>query len=434
MAIVGNLGWPLLLGLGACGVFYVLMFQGPLNTPFAHRYFASHPVAYAEVAMFSVGLAALILKLANVLGQQQWLERLRLGDDRRRTISVADCGDHLDRLAVLPAAARNSYLGRRLHDALEFVERKGSAEGLEDELKYLADLDAARQQDSYALVRIISWATPMLGFLGTVIGITQALGDLNPAEMASSIESAMNRFTAGLYVAFDTTTVALTLSIILMFVQFLIDRIESQLLAAVDDRVGGELVGRFEQLGTSADPHAASIERTGQAMLRAVEHLVQRQVELWQAGLDAAQQRWSGLVDAAGQHQTRVLAAALEQSLDRHARALAEAEQQSAQQVEARWQQWQQSLESGAELLRDQQAEMARQNELLAQVVQVTGDVITLERTLNDNLHALAGAKHFEETVMSLSATIHLLNARLGHLPGHPAAALDLKATKERAA
>jgi len=43
--------------------------------------------------------------------------------------------------------------------------------------------------------------------------------------------------------------------------------------------------------------------------------------------------------------------------------------------------------------------------------------VAKLEAALNHNLEALAGAKNFEQTVMSLAAAIHLLNARLGELP-----------------
>ena len=66
------------------------------------------------------------------------------------------------------------------------MERKGSADGLDEDLKYLSELDEARQHDSYALVRIVVWATPMLGFLGTVVGITQALGDLDPQLLATT--------------------------------------------------------------------------------------------------------------------------------------------------------------------------------------------------------------------------------------------------------
>ena len=111
----------------------------------------------------------------------------------------------LDELEELSPPARHSYLGRRLRDALELVERQGNAEDLHEELRFLADQDAARQHDSFALVRIIIWATPMLGFLGTVIGITKALGDLDPTELANSIQTAMEGLLSGLYVAFDTT-------------------------------------------------------------------------------------------------------------------------------------------------------------------------------------------------------------------------------------
>ena len=434
VAIAGSMGWPLLWGLTLCSVFYVLLYQGPLDTPFMHRYFASHPVAFAEVAMFCVGVAALALKLVNVAAQYSWLDRIGLGNNGNRLLSIDQCSDLLDGIAALPTVARRSYLGKRLHDALESVERKGSAEGLEDELKYLADLDAARQQESYALVRIISWATPMLGFLGTVIGITQALGDLEPAEMANSIESAMNGFTAGLYVAFDTTTVALSLSIVLMFMQFAVDKFESQLVETVDDRVAAELVGRFEQVGTSSDPSAASIERSGQAVVRVVEQLVQRQAELWRESMQAAQEKWSGMADATGRQNQQVIIQALAESLEHHAQTLVRSEQEAGDRVEQRWQQWLDALSSNTALIESQQSEMAKQSQMLAQVVNATGNVITLERSLNENLKALAGAGNFEETVMSLSAAIHLLTARLGPQP-HAAAEVDLSGpVKDRAA
>ena len=60
---------------------------------------------------------------------------------------------------------------------------------------------------------------------------------------------------------------------------------------------------------------------------------------------------------------------------------------------------------------------MAEHGELMQQVMQATGEVIQLEAALNQNLHSLSGAKNFEDTVMSLSAAIHLLNARLGSAP-----------------
>jgi hypothetical protein len=50
----------------------------------------------------------------------------------------------------------------------------------------------------------------------------------------------------------------------------------------------------------------------------------------------------------------------------------------------------------------------------MTQAIRAAGDVVKLETALNQNLSALAGSKNFEDTVMSLSAAIHLLNTRLG--------------------
>ena len=61
--------------------------------------------------------------------------------------------------------------------------------------------------------------------------------------LATAIQTAMEGLLAGLYVAFDTTALALSLSIVLMFVQFFVDRIETQMLSigrqARERRAGG---------------------------------------------------------------------------------------------------------------------------------------------------------------------------------------------------
>ena len=81
------------------------------------------------------------------------------------------------------SSLRGTYLGRRICDALELVERKGSADSLDADLQHLSDQDGGRAHDSYGLVRIIIWAIPMLGFLGTVVGITDAIGGIDANEL-----------------------------------------------------------------------------------------------------------------------------------------------------------------------------------------------------------------------------------------------------------
>lgn len=392
LPVLSTVGWPVVLGLGLTAGFFALVYRGPLNLPLFHRYFAGHPINMVETAFLFIGLVALGQKLLDVLGQNASLDSITLGEGAASQ-STGKATELLDTLSNLPARLRSSYLGRRLMEALGSVERKGSADGLDEELKYLSDLDVSRQQDSYALVRIIVWATPMLGFLGTVVGITNALGGMaTTQDLSSNLNVAMNGLLAGLYVAFDTTAIALCFSMALMFLQFGIERMETQLLASVDDRVGQELLGRFESIGTSSDPQVATMQRIGHAVLQATEQLVKRQVDLWQESMDSAQKQWQQTTQGTGDHLLAAMTSALDRSLSAHAAHLSES----------------------ARALAGQQQELVRQGELMTQAIKAAGDVVQLERALNQNLSALAGAKNFEDTVMSLAAAIHLLNVRLG--------------------
>lgn len=436
---------PVLLGLAASWLFFALTRQGPLDHPLVHRYFAGHPINMLETALFFVGLAALALKGLELAGELQALGATLGPHEAPATAAGGSAASQVEQLleavAQWPARIRRSRLGRRLEEALVGVQQRGSTDALPEELKYLAEAEAVRAQDSYALVRIVIWATPMLGFLGTVVGITDALGDLGRelgqsagGDSGKALNTAMQGLLSGLYVAFDTTAIALCFSIVLMFLQFLADRVETQLLESVDQRAAEELLTRLAVDHLSADPQVRAVQQVGQSLLRATEQLVQRQVELWQQALVAAQEQWQETTRQSTQQMQAALAGALGQVLSEHAAELGRIEQAAAQQLQLRWEQWQTALSQNARLLHAQQQELVRQGELMTQAIRAAGEVIQLERALNQNLASLAGAKNFEDTVMSLAAAIHLLNSRLSHLAEVPHVALSSASVKGRAA
>jgi hypothetical protein len=317
-----------------------------------------------------------------------------------------------------------------LREALQSVLFSGSADKLGDELKYLSETDAGRAHGSYALLRIIIWAIPILGFLGTVIGITMAIASLNP----QALEDSLPTVTGGLGVAFDTTALALGLSMVLMFVQFFVDRMEGGLLSAVDARAAEELGGRFEQLGAGDDPQVAVVRRIADAVIKSTEALVERQAEVWQRTIDAAQKRWSELAASSGKQLETALSGALAQSIVAHAERLAASSEATAEQNRRNWSRLQQTLADNSEKVKGQQAELVRQGDILLRVVEASGHVTKLETALNSNLSALAGAQHFEETVLNLAAAIHLLNARLGQVSAGPHVDLKPSSSAGRAA
>ncbi|MFZ5829237.1 MAG: MotA/TolQ/ExbB proton channel family protein [Planctomycetota bacterium] len=419
-------------GLATVG-FYGLVRAGVLDSPAILRYFAGHPVEYVETALFFVALAALGLKALDVARQIPGLRTSPLGPPARSTETSALCEALLTRLDQLPGRRQGEYFIGRLRAALEHVWRRGSADELDEELRILATEDSDRLHASYGLFRLVIWAIPILGFLGTVIGITMAIANLSAEEAVALAEAvqkplatdSVSKVTAGLGVAFDTTTLALSLSIVLMVLQFAIDRLEGWLLSEVDHRVGTELSGRFERLPSGPEGQVVAVQRMAESVLTAMEKLAQHQAEVLASTMQSAAARWMQMADTATGRLQTALAAGLQESVKQHAQHLASHEQSLGQQNRQHWDKVQAAQTEAARSLANMQATLAHEVEVLTSAVQAAGEVGRLEAALNKNLAALAGAKNFEQTVMSLAATIHLLNARLAELPAPAAVKLE---------
>src|SRR4051812_431888 len=226
--------------------YYGLLYQGAFHSPWLIQYTAAHVIAKIEVTVFMVGLAAVALRFCEVLAQFPSLGTPLLSAVPAGGEAVSSC-ELLLRQIGERTAIQKSWIVRRMRDALEFVRRKNSADELDAHLRHLEELEAVRANGAYSMIRIIIWAIPILGLLGTVIGITMAVANLDP----QTLEESVSKVTHGLNVAFDHTATALSLTMILMFVKSGIERLEDRLLARVDERTAEELVGRFQQTGVA---------------------------------------------------------------------------------------------------------------------------------------------------------------------------------------
>jgi flagellar biosynthesis/type III secretory pathway protein FliH len=427
---------PIVWGSLAAAGFYGVVLSGTLTSllpatlsEMVTRYFTHHPVEYMETVLFGIGLAALVLKWIEIRGQWPTVGQSLLGPAAPGYEPVNQvCQELLQRLHRLPAPRAGGYLPRRLQAAVEHVSRKGSAQDLDDELKYLADVDATRQHNSYALFRVIIWAIPILGFLGTVIGITMALNGVR----TDAIEESMNQVVTGLGVKFDTTALALAMAMVLMFLHFFVDRWENSLLEEVDRRMEIELDGRFPQASPAGEGSGAALRQMTDAVVLAIERMVQRQTEVWQASMDAAAARWARMAQTAGSQVQESVAQGLAEGLRQHAEQLAAAEEAATLENRDRWEKIHQGLTQNVAALASLEGGVSLQAEMLGRAVEASGDVIRLEDALNHNLSALAGSKHLEQSVLGLAAAIHLLNARLTDSPGD-ASAIQLDTTRPNA-
>ena len=99
-------------------------------------------------------------------------------------------------------------------------------------------LDQEQAAGRFTLTRYILYLLPVIGFIGTVEGISKALMNISQVlPMVKDLDGFMNNLTgvtSALQIAFDSTLLALFLSAALMLVQTLVFRRSEDLLARVD--------------------------------------------------------------------------------------------------------------------------------------------------------------------------------------------------------
>ena len=93
----------------------------------------------------------------------------------------------------------------------------------------------------------------IIGFIGTVQGLSTAVGSLNMGDTADpeALKASLNSLTGGLGVAFDTTLLGLVLSMILSFPLAAVQKKEDEMLTLVDVFCTEKLLPKLNDTGTS---------------------------------------------------------------------------------------------------------------------------------------------------------------------------------------
>lgn len=184
-----------------------------------------------------------------------WLKAAELGRHRRQLdagllkvpagyrILPTDVREYSHRLDELPPGERNLIPARTIRRALK---RFGETSNVQDAATTVHDYcesEASRLDAELSLVRFCVWSIPAIGFVGTVRGIGYAL-----AGAQTALRGDTGPVTTGLGVAFNSTFVALILSIGLMYVihelQLRSERLVLDTELMVDDAVISNLQAR----------------------------------------------------------------------------------------------------------------------------------------------------------------------------------------------
>ena len=125
----------------------------------------------------------------------------------------------------LPRKAVDYLLPRVLLAAINRFSTTRNIQDASSVVHIMCDTEADRTESELSIIRYIAWAIPSIGFIGTVRGIGNALGQAHRA-----VEGDITGVTQSLGVAFNSTFVALVITIVLMFLIHQIQLMQERLV------------------------------------------------------------------------------------------------------------------------------------------------------------------------------------------------------------
>ena len=123
-----------------------------------------------------------------------------------------DTREYARPLEALPPAEAECLLPRASLVALYRFGATRNVQDVSDAARGVCNAEADRLDSELSMLRYIAWAIPAIGFIGTVRGIGDALGEAHKA-----VTGDVSGVTEGLGTAFNSTLAALLISIVLMF-------------------------------------------------------------------------------------------------------------------------------------------------------------------------------------------------------------------------
>lgn len=193
-------------------------------------------VNYAETFLFCWGLTILSMKWRMNQRQERAAVLNLFPQSLGREINRKTVSGFIDNIYKVPLSLRDSLIVNRIRKALELFEARPNNAEVATFLNTQSELDANRSSGSYALIKVFLWAIPILGFIGTVIGLSTAVGSLAMGDNADpeALKESINSLTSGLGLAFDTTLLGLILSILMSFPMAAVQKREDETLTIID--------------------------------------------------------------------------------------------------------------------------------------------------------------------------------------------------------
>ena len=199
---------------------------------------------YEQEACFILMLWAMSLmgyKALVTLRERRVLQIDLIPVSQGTSILPEDAREYSRPVQALPTEEQRFLLPRALLTALHRFRSTRNIQDVSNSIRATCQSENERLDSELSLIRYIAWAIPSIGFLGTVRGIGQALAQAHQAAQGD-----IAGVTQSLGVAFNSTFVALLISIIVMFLVYQLQLAQERLVLDAESYCDTNLIQHLQ--------------------------------------------------------------------------------------------------------------------------------------------------------------------------------------------
>lgn len=198
-------------------------------------------IQYITYFIFLLGIIEIRNKLKEIDRQELTYKMKLLPEDEHKVLSPDDLVNLKHKMIQIEQGHNRFFMTDLIKKACtKFRANQSIPEVLETVIRQ-SQLNYQAADSSQSLIRYLVWAIPSVGFVGTIIGIAGGIGSVK-GKMSPEL---IDKVTALLGVAFDTTLIALLLSIVLMYFIHTLEEKEEKLHNGIEQYVISNLVNRI---------------------------------------------------------------------------------------------------------------------------------------------------------------------------------------------
>ena len=195
-------------------------------------------IPYFIVVFTSWSVSLLLIKKLKIKAQSKALRLELFSNSKTNIISEETVDDLMNSVFEIADKPREYILLNRILVSLTNFKNLRQVGDVDTILRAQAEIDEDNSESSFTLVRGFLWAIPILGFVGTVLGLSEAIGsfapilsNLNGGDSAmEELRNGLKSVVGGLSTAFDTTLESLIGALIVNFFLTSVKRSEEEFL------------------------------------------------------------------------------------------------------------------------------------------------------------------------------------------------------------